>query len=120
MRYVETSQSVWEGCQATDEVYVSQPSPISTSYTKNDVTCHGGTDGQIILSVNGGGTPPYALDWLNFGNSNTNNLNNLEAGFYDLEISDSNNCVDFLTIEITESSSPLTVQVQNQTCLVYL
>ena len=40
--------------------------------------------------------------------------NNLEAGFYDLEISDSNNCVDFLTIEITESSSPLTVQVQNQ------
>ena len=47
------------GCQATDEVYVSQPSPISTSYTKNDVTCHGGADGQIMLSVNGG--TPHAL-----------------------------------------------------------
>ena len=83
------------GCQATDEVYLSDPAPISISYTKNDVTCYGGADGQITLSINGGGTPPYELDWVNYGNLNITNLNNLEAGFYDLEISDSNNCVIF-------------------------
>ena len=94
------------GCQATDEVYLSEPNPISISYSKNDVTCYGGSDGQISLSINGGGTPPYELDWVNFGNLNTTNLNNLEAGFYDLEISDSNNCVTFLSIEITESLYP--------------
>ena len=59
------------GCQATDEVFLTQPNPFSTSYTKNDVTCHGGNDGQIMVNVNGGGTPPYEFDWVSFGNVNS-------------------------------------------------
>jgi len=101
------------GCQATDEVFVTQPNPFSTSYTKNDVTCHGGNDGQIVVSVNGGGTPPYELDWVNFGNAHTPYLYNLEDGVYELEISDANDCTSSLSIEITESPTPLTIQVES-------
>ena len=101
------------GCQATDEVFLTQPNPISTSYTKNDVTCHGGNDGQIMVSINGGGTPPYELDWVTYGNVHTPYLYNLEDGIYDLEITDANNCVSSLSVEITESPLPLTIQVES-------
>ena len=101
------------GCQSTDEVSLTQPNPISYSFTKNDVTCHGGNDGQIIVSVNGGGTPPYELDWVNFGNAHTPYLYNLEDGVYNLEISDNNDCVSSLSFEITESPLPLTIQVDS-------
>ncbi len=101
------------GCQATDEVFLTQPNPFSTSYTKNDVTCHSGNDGQILVSVNGGGTPPYELDWVSFGNAHTPYLSNLEDGVYDLEITDANDCISSLSIEITESPAPLTIQVES-------
>ena len=34
-------------------------------------SCHGGNDGQIIVNVTGGGTPPYEFDWVNHGNVNS-------------------------------------------------
>ena len=101
------------GCQSTDEVSLTQPNPITYSYTKNDVTCHEGNDGQIIVNVNGGGTPPYQFDWVNFGNAHTNYLYNLEDGTYHLEISDANDCVSSLNVEITQSPAPLTMEVES-------
>ena len=101
------------GCQASDEVFITQPNPLTYSYTKEDITCYGGNDGQIVVSVNGGGTPPYELDWINYGNAHTPFLYNLEDGSYELEITDANNCVSSLSVEITESPSPLTMQVES-------
>ena len=46
-----------------------------------------------MVSVNGGGTPPYEFDWVSFGNANTPYLYNLEDGVYDLEITDANDCI---------------------------
>ena len=83
------------GCQATDEVFITQH-PQLISYTKNDITCHGGNDGQIMVIFNGGGTPPYELDWVNFGNAKYSIFYNLEDGIYDLEIIDANDCVSSL------------------------
>ena len=77
------------------------------------MTCHGGNDGQIIVNVNGGGTPPYEFDWVNNGNANSPFLYNLESWHYDLEITDNNDCISSLSIEITESPTPLTIQLQN-------
>ena len=101
------------GCQATDEVFVTHPNPISVSYTKNDISCHGGNDGQIIVNVTGGGTPPYEFDWVNNGNVNSPFLFNLESGTYNLEITDNNDCLSSLSIDITESPTPLDIQLQN-------
>ncbi|MDB2368744.1 SprB repeat-containing protein, partial [Flavobacteriales bacterium] len=101
------------GCQASDEVSLTQPNPISYSYTKNDITCFGGNDGQIIISIDGGGTPPYSLDWVSFGNASTSYLYNLQDGVYDLEISDANDCVSALSIELSESTTPLSIQVES-------
>ena len=77
------------GCQGTDEVSVEQVNPITFSAETEDITCYGGTDGQIQVVVTGGGTPPYNLKWTNQGDINSSFLYNLSAGVYDLEISDS-------------------------------
>ena len=58
------------------------------------------------------GTPPYEFDWVSFGNSNTPYIYNLEDGIYDLEITDANDCISSLSVEITESST-LTIQVES-------
>jgi hypothetical protein len=39
------------GCQATEEVSVEQPNPITYQISKNDVTCFGGNDGFINVAV---------------------------------------------------------------------
>ena len=101
------------GCQATDEVYLPQPNALSYSYTKNDVSCKYGNDGQISVTINGGGTPPYTFDWINYGNSSSPYLYDLPADTYNLEIRDSNNCITSIDIEIEESQTPLDFNIQN-------
>ena len=64
-----------------------------------------------MVNVNGGGTP--SINWVNFGNANTPFLYNLNDGMYDLEITDSNDCISSLSIEITESPSPLTIHLES-------
>ena len=101
------------GCQGTDEVSVEQPNPITFSVEADDITCYAGTDGQIQVSVNGGGTPPYNYKWTNQGDASTSYLYNLSAGTYDLEITDFNDCLISTSIELEQSASPLTVEMGN-------
>ncbi|MEZ4893192.1 MAG: SprB repeat-containing protein [Saprospiraceae bacterium] len=45
-------------CSATISATVTQPLELELSTTKVDVSCYGGSDGSIDLSVSGG-TSPY-------------------------------------------------------------
>jgi len=53
---------------------------------KRDVSCHGGSDGSIDISVEGG-FPPYTYRW-STGDS-TRDVENLEAGTYEVYVKDS-------------------------------
>ena len=53
---------------------------------KKDVSCHGGSDGYIDISVEGG-FPPYTYRWSN-GDS-TQDVENLKAGTYEVYVKDS-------------------------------
>ncbi len=99
------------GCQGTDEVSVEQVNPITFSAETEDITCFGGTDGQILVVVTGGGTPPYNLKWTNQGDINSSFLYDLSAGVYDLEISDVNDCMISSSFELEQSLSPLTIEM---------
>ncbi|MBL6664001.1 MAG: SprB repeat-containing protein, partial [Flavobacteriales bacterium] len=99
------------GCQGTDEVSVEQVNPITFSAETEDITCFGGTDGQIHVVVTGGGTPPYNLKWTNQGNISSSFLYDLSAGVYDLEISDVNDCMVSTSFELEQSPSPLTIEM---------
>ena len=50
---------------------------------------------------------------LTYGNVNSPFLFNLESGTYNLEITDNNDCLSSLSIDITESPTPLDIQLQN-------
>ena len=104
-------------CQNSIQVQINQPNEITSSISNfQDVSCFGQNDGSLQIQANSGtGNLTYSL-----GNeSNSNGLfQNLQAGFYNITITDENNCFSNLTFEITEPQ-PLNlnlVEVQNINC----
>ncbi len=101
------------GCRTTDEADVEQPLALLYDVVKTDISCYGEKDGEITINIYGGGTPPFNLDWINYGNASTSFLSNLEKGSYDLSVTDSNNCVTSLNFEIDEPISPLVLELDS-------
>ncbi|MEQ8705933.1 MAG: choice-of-anchor L domain-containing protein [Phaeodactylibacter sp.] len=89
------------GCEATAAITVAQPSAIVITADVARVTCSGGEDGQIALTVTGG-NPPYTTTWSNGATGLA--LSNLGLGTYTATVRDSNNCTATIDVEVTESS----------------
>ncbi|MCB9319115.1 MAG: T9SS type A sorting domain-containing protein [Lewinellaceae bacterium] len=77
------------GCSAAKKATINQPSKIDAWTEYTDVTCGGGSDGTITLSVIGG-TTPYKYLWSN--GATTKNLSGLSTGDYSVTITDANGC----------------------------
>lgn len=92
-----------KGCTATLNVTISEPPSPILSFTQTDVSCNGGNDGGIDLTVNGG-TSPFTYVWTT--NETTQDINNLSAGQYTVQVSDDNSCIENITITITQPSAP--------------
>ena len=59
----------------------------------NQVSCAGGTDGMVDLTITGG-TAPFTISWtdgIGF-TANTEDINSVGAGFYQASVSDANGC----------------------------
>ncbi len=70
--------------------------------TFTNVTCSGSNDGVVSITVNNG-TPPFTFDW---GNGlNVPAISGLAPGSYTVEVTDSNSCIAFTTVQITEPDS---------------
>lgn len=102
------------GCQVSESITITQPSaPLSSSFTQQDVNCYAQGTGSVNLSV-AGGTSGYEYNWsarnggvVPFGQSTSEDLNNLVAGDYLVEIHDANGCILLDTVKITQPSSAL-------------
>ncbi|MBI3509472.1 MAG: T9SS type A sorting domain-containing protein [Bacteroidetes bacterium] len=88
------------GCTSSTSATVAEPTAISTSVAQVNVSCNGGSDGSITLTVSGG-TPPYSFNW-NSGTYFTQNLSGLTAGTYSGVLTDANGCTDAGIVVITE------------------
>ncbi|MCX6297068.1 MAG: SprB repeat-containing protein, partial [Bacteroidetes bacterium] len=73
------------GCVKVITATVYQPAALAVTSSVTDVTCSGGNDGVIDLSITGG-TPHYYFDWSN-GIYTEDNFN-LTAGTYTVIVSD--------------------------------
>jgi len=94
-------------CEDTISVTILDPSnTISASAIKTDVLCYGGFDGTIDLTVSGG-NPGYTFDWNNA--SITEDLTNLSEGTYFVNITDVVGCEFFISVDILQPLSPLTI-----------
>ncbi len=88
---------------------------LEISVLVTDVSCSGGTDGSISISVMGG-IPPYTYQWdPNITNSGT--AFNLSAGDYNITISDASGLSETMTIVVDEPD-PIEVDliVQDVSC----
>src|SRR5205814_627073 len=83
------------GCLATEVISIAEPSAISVTGAPSAVSCFGGNNGAIDLSVTGGtpdinGPADYYFEWSN--GSTTEDISGLAAGTYTVTVTDFNNC----------------------------
>ncbi|HIA06202.1 MAG TPA: hypothetical protein EYN71_05790, partial [Flavobacteriales bacterium] len=89
----------YNNCVATDSIAVTQPMILTTSMTKQDVSCNGYGDGTATATVSGG-TPPYTYLWNNGQVSST--AIGLFPGAQGVNVFDANGCLTSNSITINE------------------
>jgi len=89
-------------------------SPIVTVSSVKNVSCNGGGDGAIDISV-AGGVSPYTYYWVN--GATTQDVTNLVAGSYQVGVSGANGCVSMTNVSITEPTVvTLSVSIVDASC----
>src|SRR5690606_3088507 len=87
------------GCSQDATYNVNEPTLLTVSGSQTDVTCNGGNNGAIDLTVNGG-TAPYTFNWSNGANSE--DISGLTATNYSVTVTDANNCTQNANFSINE------------------
>ncbi len=100
------------GCNTTKEVSLSNSNAPVITEVVTDVSCFGGTNGAIDVSVNGG-TSPYLYTWsVPSPQTNHQDLTGLVSGNYILFVNDAQGCTAVRIYTITQPAV-LTVSVTN-------
>ncbi len=105
------------GCYVVDTFNIPQDDPISITVNHTDVSCNGGNDGSITVSVDGG-DPPYTYTWSNNPTLNDSAQYNLSAGTYTITVTDNLGCEEVHSVTINQPEAiqlDLTID-QNVSC----
>lgn len=86
-------------CTATDTFFISEPSVLDLSYSQIEVSCNGGNNGSIDLTIIGG-SPNYYYSWNN--GEITEDIDTLMAGTFIVVVTDDSSCTVTDTMMITE------------------
>jgi gliding motility-associated-like protein len=99
-------------CTTSQVIHVPQPiKAIDLKLTAKDVSCHQGKDGSINLTVDGG-TPPYRFKWSN--TSTNQHQTGLTAGWYQVVVTDANECSDSIATRINQPAEALTAAIEKK------
>jgi hypothetical protein len=78
------------GCLFSDTILITEPDPLVVdSVAINNISCFGGNNGSINISVSGG-TPFYSYLWSD--GSTSEDISSLSAGLYSVVVNDANGC----------------------------
>ncbi|MBI3135657.1 MAG: T9SS type A sorting domain-containing protein [Bacteroidetes bacterium] len=103
--YVQDAQ----GCQVEKNVYLAEPTAIVLNATVSDVSCAGGDNGVIDLSVTGG-IAPYSYQWITAEVIHyTEDVFNLGEGTYSVTVMDANGCTENASYTVNAPSNPVVV-----------
>ena len=98
------------GCTVFNNIVLTDPpafvfnAVVSTNYNGQNISCFGGSDGAIDLSVSGG-IPAYSYAWTNSVGGVISVIQdpfNLSADVYSVLVTDANGCVFNTSIQLTE------------------
>lgn len=99
---------------------IGQPTALTfDSQTASPVSCFGGSDGTLTITVSGG-TPPYQYSndgGLNFVN-NGGSFTGIPAGDYNMAVKDANGCISMGATLTVSQPSQLIIDTQNKTDIV--
>ena len=87
------------GCTANVSVTVTEPAVLSTSASVGNVSCNGGSDGSVDLTVTGG-TAPYTYAWSN--GATYEDLSGVSAGNYNVTVTDAHGCTTTANATVNE------------------
>lgn len=94
---------------------LTQPAQIMLSATPTNVACNGGSTGSVSLAVDSAVLPIASYHWSN--NATTQNINNVPAGTYVVEVTDNNGCKRDTSVEVTEPTAiDVTADVSDLNC----
>ena len=85
-------------CHKSFNIEVQEPSELIVSSLVQDVSCNGDNDGSASISISGG-TNPYMMNWQGVDSTS------LTAGNYEVIITDANNCIEIIDVEVTQPNS---------------
>lgn len=93
------------GCYIEKTFTVNDTGGPTLSSSQVNVSCYGGNDGSINLTVTGGGGAPYTYEWSN--GETSEDISGLSAGTYSVVVTSNTGCTSALTVIITEPTSPI-------------
>ena len=97
-------------CSKADSVFIHEPEfPLNITWEITNVTCNGGQDGAIDITVTGG-TSPYSYEWPTVG-AFTEDLTGLESDFYILFVLDSMGCEAETELYVDEPNQPVSINL---------
>ncbi len=89
------------GCVIDTTITLTRPDPIKIEFTPTHISCDPGYDDGAIQATVTGGTGAGTYDYLwSTGETATDHISDLTAGWYSLQITDINGCVMIDSIEI--------------------
>lgn len=91
-------------CSVNAEITISEPPVLELSVVGSNVNCNGGDDGSVNLTASGG-IAPYSYSWSN--GSTTQDLNDIPAGYYSVNVTDANGCIQTIDVNITEPDTDI-------------
>ena len=87
------------GCTATGNANISSNLEVEINFTLSEISCYNYFDGLIETNVIGE-TAPYTYLWSNGATSP--NISNLNAGIYELTLTDVNGCEEIVNTELIQ------------------
>ena len=86
-------------CSSTNSFTISEPIALSLAFASNNLLCYEDASGSINLTVSGG-IPNYSYSWNN--GSTNEDISNLQADSYSVNVIDNNNCFISGSIVLTQ------------------
>ena len=92
-------------CTTTESLDLTNPAELQVNASITDVSCDNGSDGSIEITLSGG-TPTFSFDWNgpNGFTSSDQDIFNLQAGSYSVEVTDINGCEINSSFTVGESN----------------